>query len=97
MKPQDFQKAHSAEFRAFLATPMGQAMLNTLSETIPVYEFAKEPHLFAKEPHLFAENRGARRGYENCMRNLIGLSTFTPVKKEAEMNYGVSNQPTKEP
>lgn len=90
MKPQDFQKAYSAEFRTFLATPMGQAMLNTLSETIPVYEFAKEPH-------LFAENRGARRGYENCMRNLIGLSTFTPAKKEVEATYGVPNQPTKEP
>lgn len=86
MNKEAFQKQFSGELKTFLSTPCGQNLLITLSSLKPVYEDAKEEH-------LYADNRGAIRGYEACVRNLMGLCAPIARKEEIEANYGVPDKP----
>lgn len=81
-----FQKAYAEDLKKFMGTPCGQALLATLATQRPPYEFSVQNH-------LLVENRGAMRGYELCMKNLLSLSTPTVVPRDVEANYGVPDAP----
>lgn len=82
MNQADFRKAYNEQLKTFLETPGGQQLLQVLGAMRPAYEFAQQPH-------LMAENRGAMRGYELCLRNILGLSMPYTVHQEVEPTYGV--------
>lgn len=82
MTRQQFVDKHGEALKIFLNSECGIASLTFLNGMKPIYEFSKEPH-------LFAENRGATRGYELCLRNLISLSLLPKSNEEIEADYGV--------
>lgn len=82
MTKEEFQKQHIEEYRKWLHSPLGQALLSTLPEFLTPYDYSKDLH-------LFAENRGSRRGGEHMMRQIIGLSMFIAKKPDIEPTYGV--------
>lgn len=83
MNRQTFQKTYGEELRKFVSTPCGQAMLAALGAQRPPYEFSVQNH-------LLVENRGAMRGYELCLRNILSLSTPINPPEEIEATYGVA-------
>lgn len=82
MKPEDFQRQFGVKVKEFLDSPIGREFLNTLSQLRPGYDNNQLEH-------LFIENRGAIRGYETCLKNLISLSFSPAPSKEVDANYGV--------
>lgn len=82
MNHADFRKTYSDQLKAFLESPCGQNLLNTAGAMRPPYEFSVQNH-------LLTENRGAMRGYELCLRNILGLAVPYTVQREPEPNYGV--------
>lgn len=85
MNKETFLNQFSGELKTFLSTPCGQNLLITLSSMKPVYESPSSEH-------LYADNRGAIRGYEICVRNLVGLCAPTVKNEEIEANYGVPDK-----
>lgn len=86
MNRDQFQKQFSADLKKFLDSPCGQASLNALSNLRPPYEFKEQEH-------LLIENRGAIRGYEMCLRNMIALTIQLPQITEVQADYGVPDAP----
>lgn len=86
MTRQQFQKDHAGDLLKFLQSPLGHNLLNVLGTMRPPYQFP--PH-----DHLLAENRGAMRGYELCLRNILGLTMPTLESADPEPNYGVKDHP----
>lgn len=84
MTAQQFQKEHSGELLKFVQSPFGQNLLSVLGAMRP-------PYTFPAQDHLLAENRGAMRGYELCLRNILGLTVPYVESREPEANYGVKN------
>lgn len=82
MTPQEFQIALGPQLKEILQSTLGQAAISVVNAMKPNYE--SSPH-----EHIFLENRGAVRGYEMCMRNIVALSFVPVIKPEAEQNYGV--------
>lgn len=86
MNRDQFQKQFSGDLKKFIDSPCGQASLNILGMLRPTYEFP--PH-----EHLLSENRGAMRGYEMCLRNMIALTIQLPQSNEVPADYGVPEAP----
>lgn len=87
MTPSDFRKNYSDQLQTILQSPCGSHLVATLGAMRPAYEFSVQNH-------LLAENRGAMRGYELCLRNLLGLAQPFTVQREPEPNYGVPSVAT---
>lgn len=85
MTRQQFQKDHSGDLQKFIQSPLGQSFITVLGSIRPPYEFPAHEH-------LLAENRGAMRGYELCLRNILGLTIPYQEMKDAEPTYGVPDQ-----
>lgn len=81
----DFRKTYNDQLKTFLDTPCGQHFLSVLGAMRPPYEFSVQNH-------LLTENRGAMRGYELCLRHILGLSMPYTVQHEPEPNYGVTGK-----
>lgn len=81
----EFQNQYGADLKKFIDSPFGKSFLNILGSLRPGYEFPIEEH-------LLSENRGALRGYELCIRNIITLSMFSKPVQEPEANYGVPDK-----
>lgn len=86
MNRQTFTDKYGGDFKKFIESPAGQAFVVTLNALAPPYEFSEKEH-------LFAENRGAKRGYELCLRNILTLLVPIKTKQEPEANYGVNPKP----
>lgn len=86
MTPQQFQKEHSGELLKFVQSPFGQNLLNVLGSMRPPYQFPPQDH-------LLAENRGAMRGYELCLRNILGLTVPYIEQRDPQPDYGVKDEP----
>lgn len=86
MTRQQFQKEQSGELRKFIESPLGQQFLSILGSIRPPYEFPAQDH-------LLAENRGAMRGYELCLRNILGLTVPYQEIRDPEPTYGIPNKP----
>lgn len=87
MNSQEFQANHSGDLKAVLDSDMGKRLLTVLSSLRP-------PHEFPPQEHLLIENRGAVRGYELCLRNMISLTMAPKNVTQPEANYGVPEKPT---
>lgn len=84
MNQADFRKNYNETLKTFLDTPCGQNFLQVIGGMRPGYEYAPQPH-------LLAENRGAMRGYELCIRNIVGLAMPEIIRHDPEPTYGVPN------
>lgn len=82
-----FQTKHAPEVKKFLESDHGKAYLSMINAMRPSYEFPVHEH-------LMMANREAIRGYEMCMRNMIGVVLPQPQARTVEANYGVK-QPEK--
>lgn len=82
MTKEIFQKKHGETLKAFMDSECGRDVLGMLSHLRPPYEFPAQEH-------LLSENRGAMRGYEMCMRNLVGLTIASPQPTQVQQDYGV--------
>lgn len=82
MNQADFRKTYSDQHKQNLESSYGQHLIQALGAMRP-------PYVFPQQPHLLTENSGAMRGYELCLRNLVGLSVPYTVQHEPEPNYGV--------
>lgn len=85
MTAQEFQVAFSADLKKVLESQMGQNLVQILGGLRPQYEMS--PH-----EHLFSDNRGSIRGYETCLRNLIGLAMPPKIAEQPPVNYGVPDK-----
>lgn len=85
MTKADFQKNYCTEHKKYIDTSCGQHFLSTLGSMRPAYEYPVQGH-------LLDENRGAIRGYELCMRNILVLASPPSVSSEIEPTYGVPNR-----
>lgn len=81
-----FQKQYAQELKILVESKFGQSLLAALGSLRPHYEFPPQEH-------LLSENRGAIRGYELCIRNILALSIYMPASDEVEANYGIPTQP----
>lgn len=90
MNKTEFYRTHSGELKTYLETPSGKAFLQVLATMCLPYEFPKEEH-------LLAENRGARRGYEVCVRNIFVLCAPPQVETAVEANYGITSSREENP
>ena len=81
-----FQKQYAAELKALIESKFGQSLLATIGSMRPAYEFPIQEH-------LLSENRGAMRGYELCLKNIISLSIPQIATPDVEQDYGVPNSP----
>lgn len=86
MTRQLFAEKFGGDFKKFLESPIGQSFLLTLNNMSPAYEFPKEEH-------LLIENRGAKRGYQICLTNIVTLCVPIKTNQDPEPNYGVPNKP----
>lgn len=86
MTRQQFQKECSGDLLKFIQSSVGQQTLNVLGALRPPYQFPEQEH-------LLAENRGAMRGYELCLRNLMALTAPYVEMQEPEPTYGVKDKP----
>lgn len=77
-----FQDKHGSEFNTFISSATGQAFLNIMAASQPVYKDEKEPH-------LYADNRGCKRGYEAAIRNIVALTVTQKQQQQPEADYGV--------
>lgn len=92
MTVQEFKKYNAERLnKIFMQDASGQQLMTMVGSLIPAYEFQEKEH-------LLIEARGARRGYELCMRNIMYLCT--PEKPEANTepiaNYGVNEETPKQ-
>lgn len=85
MTQQQFQKEHSGELLKFIQSPFGQNLLTTLGAMRP-------PYAFPPQDHLLVENRGAMRGYELCLRNILGLTIPYTELSDPKPDYGVKEE-----
>lgn len=85
----EFQSSFSGELAQFLLTPCGKELVTILHGLRPAYETSPSEH-------VFIENRGAVRGYELCLRNILGLANPPKIVNAPEANYGVPDKETKE-
>lgn len=85
MTPEEFQANHSGWLADTLKTNQGQAFLALINGMRP-------PHEFPADPHLYADNRGAIRGYELCVRNIVGLMMPPRKIKDIKPTYGVPDR-----
>lgn len=90
MNKTEFQKNFSGELKTYLDTSGGNNLILTLGGMRPPYEFPKEEH-------LLAENRGAIRGYELCLRNIMALCAPPQVETVVEANYGITSSKEENP
>lgn len=87
MTTKQFQdSSFGAEWKAFLATPAGQALINVGASLQP-------PFPTSEVPHLFAQAVGKREGFEQCIKNLVALSMAPKIQNEVEANYGIQEKP----
>jgi len=89
MNKLEFKKNFSGELKAYLETNSGTNFIVALGGMRPPYEFPKEDH-------LLAENRGAIRGYELCLRNIMFLCSPVEDNSTIEANYGVPERKEEE-
>lgn len=85
MTVHQFKEIYSGDLKKFLETHAGQEFLSILGMLRPAYDLPKEEH-------LLIESRGAIRGYETCVRNIIGLAAHKTTVQEPEANYGVPDK-----
>lgn len=85
MTPEEFQSSYSGWLSDTLKTNQGQVFLSLLNSMRP-------PHESPKEEHLYADNRGSIRGYELCLRNIIGLMLPPKKREEIKPTYGVPDR-----
>lgn len=86
MTKEDYQSKFGGEFKKFIESPAGQALVMTLSKMSPNYEYPKEEH-------LYADNRGSKRGYDLCLNNIFSLTVVSKPIPQPEANYGVPDKP----
>lgn len=82
MTVKEFQTTLSGDLKAWVESPLGRETMQLLGSIRPNYEYSAEAH-------LFAENRGAMRGYELCLRNILGLCVPPVATQEVPQTYGV--------
>lgn len=85
MTATEFQINYGPELKKFFETPVGKEFITLLNGLRPGYEFPVHDH-------LLIENRGMVRGYELCLRNIIGLTMPPKVTSQPEANYGVPDR-----
>ena len=82
MNPTQFQLAHSGDLKLFFESPLGKNFLGALHSLRPSYEFPVHEH-------LMMANREAIRGYELCLRNIVGLTLLPKPREDIQADYGV--------
>lgn len=82
MTRQQFEDQFGSAYREHMGSPLGQAIIGMLSANQPTYEFSQVPH-------IYADNRGAKRGYELCIRNMVGLAVPPKAVEQPKADYGV--------
>jgi len=81
----EFQSSHSGDLKLFLDSPAGKEFFTILNGLRPTYEFPVHEH-------LMMANREAIRGYEMCLRNILGLTMPPKITTQPEANYGVPDR-----
>lgn len=82
MTPKEYKDKHHAALKLFLQSEAGRDLLPVLHQMRPLF-------VTAGMPHVHHESSGAVRGYENCERAILFLSTPALPNEEIEATYGV--------
>ena len=85
MTPTEFKVNRIGELKAFMESPLGADLFNTLGNLCP-------PPQTSEHAHLYAHNQGRVDGYNTCMRHIINLCMPVQPKIEPEANYGVADK-----
>lgn len=85
MTVNEFKANHHKALRDFLNTDAGRNLLPVLHQLRPLF-------VTNGQPHVHTESAGAVRGYENCEKAILFLSTPPQDNEEIEMTYGVNEK-----
>ncbi len=85
MTPNEYKLKHFKALKDFLSTEAGKELIPTVHQLRPLF-------VTNGNPHVHTESAGAVRGFENCEKAIIFLSTQHVEREEVEMTYGVTEK-----
>lgn len=90
MKSDEFFQKHGPKWQEILTSDLGKDLIAYLQNSRP--QFQPLP-----QEHLVIELYGSIRGYEQCIKNIIGVAIPKPAPVQPTPNYGVPKPPEPPP
>lgn len=85
MTVNEYKTKHAAALKNFLSTEAGSLLIPVLNQLRPLF-------VTNSTPHVHTESAGAVRGFENCQKAIVFLSSAPAPTDQIEMTYGVNEK-----